>query len=55
MEIKEAKEKSTHEELKVTVPSVALNQNNMQNERSPSSLSESSNSSEDSGTHVLAH
>ena len=49
MEMKEAKNKSTIEELKVTVPSVGISQSHMQIERPASSLSESSVSSEHSG------
>ena len=50
--MKNAKDKSGFEELKVMLPSVGSLQNNIQGNRSTSSFFDSSGSSEQSGMHI---
>ena len=50
--MKEVKSQPTIEELRVNVPSIGIIQSNDQNERSSSSLSESSGSTEHLGMYI---
>ena len=51
LQMKEVKKQQSIEELRVTVPSIGIAQSNIQNDRSSSSLSELSGSTESMGWH----
>ena len=50
--MKEVKKQQSIEELRVTIPSIGIVQSNIQNDRSSSSLSELSGSTESMGWHI---